>query len=271
MSWFPVPASVRRVRFGWIDLLVLVAFLLLLVGVIHLGSRLAVPLKSTGKLSLAPQNLPVYAGESLLRIFIAFVFSLLFAVGYGYVAAKVPWAGRVLIPLLDVLQSVPVLGFLAATVTLFAGLFPGSAAGLELASIFAIFTAQAWNMTFSFYHTLITVPRDLHEAAQVYGLNRWRRLWYLELPSSAIPLVLNSMMSFGGSWFFLAASETVVFGGHTILLPGVGSYMAKAEQSGNVTAMIAAVLVMIVLIVAVDQLFWRPIVAWSQKFKLEQT
>ena len=271
MSWFPAPGIARRVRLGWVDLLVFAAVLLMLLAVLRLGGRMALPLHDVGTISLSPAALPLYAGESLLRIFIAFLASLVFAVVYGYLAAKSPWAGRVLVPLLDILQSVPVLGFLSATLAFFAGLFPGSSLGLEIAAVFAIFTAQAWNMTFAFYHTLVTLPADLEEASHVYRLGRWSRLWYLELPSSAITLVMNSMMSFGGSWFFLAASETVTFSGRQVMLPGIGSYMALAEQRGDTPAMLAAVAVMIVLIVLVDQLFWRPIVAWSQRFKLEQT
>ena len=271
MSWFPAPGIARRVRLGWVDLLVFAAVLLLLLAVLRLGGRMAAPMHALGTISLDPRELPLYAGESLLRISIAFLASLVFAVVYGYLAAKSPWAGRVLVPLLDILQSVPVLGFLSATLAFFAGLFPGSSLGLEFAAVFAIFTAQAWNMTFAFYHTLVTLPRDLEEASHVYRLGRWSRLWYLELPSSAITLVLNSMMSFGGSWFFLAASETVTFSGRQVMLPGIGSYMALAEQRGDVPAMVAAVAVMVALIVLVDQLFWRPIIAWSQRFKLEQT
>ncbi len=271
MSWFPAPGIARRVRLGWVDLLVFAGVLLLLLAVLRLGGHMAAPMHALGTISLSPWQLPLYAGESLLRIFIAFLASLIFAVVYGYLAAKSPWAGRVLVPLLDILQSVPVLGFLSATLAFFAGLFPGSSLGLEIAAVFAIFTAQAWNMTFAFYHTLVTLPRDLEEAAYVYRLGRWSRLWYLELPSSAITLVMNSMMSFGGSWFFLAASETVTFSGRRVMLPGIGSYMALAEQRGDVPAMVAAVAIMVVLIVLVDQLFWRPIIAWSQRFKLEQT
>ena len=271
MGWFPAPGIARRVRLGWVDLLVFAAVLLLLLAVLRLGGRMAAPMHALGTISLDPRELPLYAGESLLRIFIAFLASLVFAVVYGYLAAKSPWAGRVLVPLLDILQSVPVLGFLSATLAFFAGLFPGSSLGLEIAAVFAIFTAQAWNMTFAFYHTLVTLPRDLEEAAHVYRLGRWSRLWYLELPSSAITLVLNSMMSFGGSWFFLAASETVTFSGRQVMLPGIGSYMALAEQRGDVPAMAAAVAIMVALIVLVDQMFWRPIIAWSQRFKLEQT
>ncbi|MDA8346023.1 MAG: ABC transporter permease subunit [Thermaerobacter sp.] len=271
LSWYPAPGAARRSRIGWVDLLVLAAVLILLMGIVRLGSGMAAPLSAASHISLSPWNLPLYAGESLLRIVIAFLFSLVFAIAYGYAAAKTRLGQRLLVPLLDILQSVPVLGFLSATVAFFAGLFPGSTVGLEIASVFAIFTAQAWNMAFSFYHTEMTLSRDLQEASQVYRLGRWQRLWYLELPSSAISLILNSMMSFGGSWFFLAASENVTYAGRSYLLPGVGSYMAVAEQRGDVGAMVAAVFVMIVLIVAVDQIFWRPVVAWSQRFKMEQT
>ncbi len=271
MSWFPAPGIARRRTVGWVDFLVLLAVLILLLGVVRLGSGMTAPLSRASSISLSPWALPLYAGESLLRIAIAYVFSLAFAVAYGYFAAKTTIGQRLLVPLLDILQSVPVLGFLSATIAFFAGLFPGSTAGLEIASVFAIFTAQAWNMAFSFYHSEMTLPRDLQEASHVYRLGGWQRLWYLELPSSAISLILNSMMSFGGSWFFLAASENVTYAGRSYLLPGVGSYMALAEQRGDAGAMVAAIIVMIILIVAVDQIFWRPVIAWSQRFKMEQT
>ena len=176
-----------------------------------------------------------------------------------------------MLPLLDILQSVPVLGFLSITVTGFLALFPGSLLGVECASIFAIFTAQAWNMTFGFYHSLITIPTELQEAATVYRMNRWQRFTKLELPSSAIGLMWNSMMSFGGGWFFVAQSEAISVMNKNIKLPGLGSYMQAAVDAGDTRAAVYAIIAMIVTIVVIDQLLWRPLVAWAEKFKLEQT
>jgi len=175
----------------------------------------------------------------------------------------------VLIPLLDILQSVPVLGFLTITVTFFVGLFPGSTLGLECAAIFAIFTSQAWNMTFSFYHSLLAQPADLDETSRVFRLTKWERFWRLDVPSSMIGLVWNSMMSFGGGWFFLAASEIIIVSGRSKALPGIGSYMQTAEAAKDLPAMGAAIGVMIVMIVTVNALFWRPLVAWAEKFRME--
>jgi len=222
-------------------------------------------------ISLNPRNLPYYAGRSLLRMLIAYGASLLFTFIYGYTAAKNHTAEKVLIPLLDILQSVPVLGFLSITIVGFMALFPGSLLGVELASIFAIFTSQAWNMTFSFYHSLITISEDLKEAADVLRLNAWQRFIRLEAPFSMIGLVWNSMMSFGGAWFFLAASEAISVLGKNIVLPGVGSYLATAIAAGNIKAVLYSMATMIIMIIAVDQLFWRPLVVWSQIFKMEQT
>jgi NitT/TauT family transport system permease protein len=176
-----------------------------------------------------------------------------------------------MIPAIDILQSVPVLGFLSATVLAFMSLFPGSLLGVECASIFAIFTGQVWNMTFSFYHSIKTIPKELDEASKMNRLGDWNRFKNLEVPFSMIGLVWNSMMSFGGGWFFLAASESISVLNQNIHLPGIGSYMALAAVQGNINAIIYSIVTMIILIIVVDQLFWRPIIAWSQKFKIELT
>src|SRR2546426_1154974 len=180
---------------------------------------------------LAPHYLPYYAARSTLRMFLALGASLLFSLLYGYIAAKSRRAERVLIPLLDILQSVPVLGFLSITVTGFITLFPGSLLGLELASIFAIFTSQAWNMTFSFYQSLRTVPRELDEAVTLYRLPRWQRFLRLEVPAATIGLLWNAMMSFGGGWFFVAASEAISVLNQSYTLPGIGSYVTTAVEA----------------------------------------
>ncbi len=216
-------------------------------------------------------SIPYYTARTVLRMFIAFAAALMFTFTYGYVAAKSVRARKVMLPLLDILQSVPVLGFLSITVTGFLALFPGSLLGVECASIFATFTAQAWNMTFGFYHSLITIPADLQEAASVYSMNRWQRFTKVELPSSAIGLMWNSMMSFGGGWFFVAQSEAISVLNKNIKLPGLGSYMAAAVEVGNTRAAVYAITAMMITIVVLDQLLWRPLVAWAEKFKLEQT
>ena len=169
------------------------------------------------------------------------------------------------------MQSVPVLGFLAVTITGFIALFPGSLLGLECASIFAIFTSQAWNMTFAFYQSLIAQPRDLDEASRLLRLSRWQRFWRVDLPSGVIPLVWNGMMSFGGGWFFLTASEALSVNNHKFALPGIGAYVAAASSEGNLTRVLLAIATMIVVIIVVNALFWRPLTAWSERFRIEES
>jgi len=263
----------RAWRFGWIDLVVIVAMVVLLWSLVVLSGDMRVRFDALNPpaLSLDVALIPYYTARTVLRMFVAFAAALLFTLVYGYIAAKNARARIVMLPLLDILQSVPVLGFLSVTVTGFLALFPGSLLGVECASIFAIFTAQAWNMTFGFYHSLITVPAELEEAAAIYGMNRWQRFTKVELPSSAIGLMWNSMMSFGGGWFFVAQSEAISVLNKSIKLPGLGSYMASAVEAGDTRAAVYAIVAMIVTIVVLDQLVWRPLVAWAEKFKLEQT
>ncbi len=263
----------RGWRFGWIDAIVILAVFVLLWSIIALSGDMRVPFDELHPppLSLELSLIPYYTARTVLRMFVAFALALLFTFVYGYIAAKSIRARKVMLPLLDILQSVPVLGFLSITVTGFLALFPGSLLGVECASIFAIFTAQAWNMTFGFYHSLITIPAELQEAASVYQLNRWQRFTKVELPSSAIGLMWNSMMSFGGGWFFVAQSEAISVLNKNIKLPGLGSYMAAAVEAGDTRAAVYAIIAMITTIVVLDQLLWRPLVAWAEKFKLEQT
>lgn len=265
--------NIPKNRFNWIDAVVLIFTFTILYSILTLGAGMNAPftLDDQTEIMLAPSILPYYAGRSLLRMFIAFGASLIFTLIYGYIAAKNRTAEKVLIPLLDMLQSIPVLGFLSATITAFIALFPGSLFGVELASILAIFTGQAWNMTFSFYNSLTTIPKDLQEASDVLRMNWWQRFIKLEVPFSMIGLVWNSMMSFGGGWFFLAASEAISVLGQNIRLPGVGSYLATAIEAGDMQAIGYSIVTMILMIVLVDQLFWRPLVVWSQKFKIELT
>jgi NitT/TauT family transport system permease protein len=263
----------QKKKFVWADIIVIFLLLAILYAAAKLGSGMEVPFSAVHqpKISLDPIWLPYYAGRSLLRMFIAFAASLIFTFIYGRIAAYSKTAEKIMIPAIDILQSVPVLGFLSATVLAFMALFPGSLLGVECASIFAIFTGQVWNMTFSFYHSIKTIPRELDEATKMNRLGDWNRFKKLEVPFSMIGLVWNSMMSFGGGWFFLAASESINVLNQNIHLPGIGSYMALAADQGNIKAIIYSIITMIILIIVVDQLFWRPIIAWSQKFKIELT
>ncbi len=227
----------------------------------HLGQPLTI--------SLDPWMLPQYALRTVLRMAWALVASLIFSLAYAALAAKSRQAEKILIPLLDVLQSVPILGFLSITVTGFIALFPGRLLGVECAAIFAIFTSQAWNMTFSVYQSLRTVPAELIEAARMYHLTPWRRFWRLEVPHAIPSLVWNMMMSVSGGWFFVVASEAITVAGHTILLPGIGSYIATAIERQSLSAIGWAVFVMFVVILLYDQLLFRPLLAWSRKFQPE--
>ncbi len=221
-------------------------------------------------ISLDPAVLPEYALRTVLRMFMALVASLVFSLAYAALAAKSRQAEKVLIPALDVLQSVPILGFLSITVTGFIALFPGSLLGVECAAIFAIFTSQAWNMTFSVFQSFRTLPGDLDEAARMYHLTAWGRFWRLEVPHAMPNLIWNMMMSVSGGWFFVVASEAITVAGHSIQLPGVGSYIAVAIEKQDLTAIYYAVLVMFIVIVLYDQLLFRPLLAWSRKFKVEE-
>ncbi len=221
--------------------------------------------------TLDPRNLPEYALRTTLRMFAAILASLVFTFVAATLAAKSRKAELVIVPALDILQSVPVLGFLTFTVTVFMRLFPGSQLGAECASIFAIFTSQAWNMAFSFYQSLRTVPTDLDEVCRNFGLSPWLRFWRLEVPFAAPGLIWNTMMSMSGGWFFVVASEAITVGPTTVKLPGIGSWLALAIEGKDIAAVAMAVATMALVILAYDQLMFRPIVAWADKFRFEQT
>lgn len=263
----------ERRGFGWVDAFVMLALLGVLWSALHFGKGMLVAFDpaTVAEVDTSPSQIPYYAGRTLMRMWIAFSFSLFFAVATGYIAAKSTKARAVILPALDVLQSVPVLGFLSATVAGFMALFPGSLLGVECAAIFAIFTGQVWNMAFGFYHSMVTIPTDMQEAASTYGLSPWQRFKTVELPASAHSLIWNSMMSFGGGWFFVAQSEAISVMNKDIKLPGLGSYMAGAIERGDNSAALWAVVAMVVLIVVSDQLVWRPLLAWADKFKIELT
>jgi NitT/TauT family transport system permease protein len=270
---FPSRGSLRRLRFRPLDAVVGAGVFLLIYAAVRVGATAHVPIQAgrVSTIDTSPSRLPYYAARSLLRMFVALFFAYTFSLGYAYVAARNRRARRVMIPALDILQSVPVLGFLAVTVTFFLALFPGSELGLEAASVFAVFTSQAWNITFSFYHSLVTQSGELDEASRLMGLSRWKRFWSIDVPGGAIGLVWNGMMSFGGSWFFLTASELIIVGGHRYTLPGVGSYVGVAVEQGQLGHVVWGIVTMIVMILAVNVVFWRPLVAYVERFRLEQT
>lgn len=249
----------------------------LIVGLIALAAHgvddMRAPLKvlSQSPVTLDAVRLPEYGLRTTLRMFAAMLASLLFTFTVATLAAKSKRAELVIVPALDILQSVPVLGFLTFTVSFFMGLFPGSQLGAECASIFAIFTAQAWNMAFSFYQSLRTVPGDLDEVSRGFGFSAWQRFWRLEAPFAAPGLVWNMMMSMSGGWFFVVASEAITVGNTTVELPGIGSWLALAIDRKDFAAVSWAVLAMAVLIALYDQLLFRPVVAWADKFRFEQT
>jgi NitT/TauT family transport system permease protein len=239
----------------------------------HAAREMGTPLAQLdiAPITLDPANLPEYALRTTMRMFAAIFASLVFTFVVASLAAKSRKAELVIVPALDILQSVPVLGFLTFTVVFFMGLFPGSQLGAECASIFAIFTAQAWNMAFSFYQSLRTVPRDLDEVSRHFRLSAWLRFWRLEVPFSAPGLIWNTMMSMSGGWFFVVASEAITVGDTTLKLPGIGSWLAVAIEHKDIGAVGLAVATMAGVILAYDQLLFRPIVAWADKFRFEQT
>jgi NitT/TauT family transport system permease protein len=255
------------------DVVAILCVFATLISVAHVARGTWVRIDTPGatEISLDPWRLPEYAVRTTLRMFAALAASLVFTFTYGTAAAKSRRASVVLIPLLDILQSVPILGFLTFTVVFFMNLFPGQVLGLELASIFAIFTSQAWNMAFSMYQSLRTVPADLLEASTSFRLSAWQKFWRLEVPFAIPGLVWNTMMSMSGGWFFVVASEAISVGDTTWKLPGIGSYIAQAQAERDIGAIAWAILTMLVVILGYDQLLFRPLVAWSAKFRFETT
>ena len=265
-------ATARRLPNIWDAAAILFVFAVL-IAVAHVTPQTLKPLNAPGALevTLDPANLPGYALRTTLRMFAALVASLLFTFTFAPLAAKSRRAGLVMVPLLDILQSVPILGFLSFTTAFFLGLFPGQVLGLELAAIFAIFTSQAWNMAFSFYQSMTTLPADLDEATRSFRLSGWQRFWRLEVPFAMPGLVWNMMLSMSGGWFFVVASEAISLGSNTWTLPGIGSYVAVALDHRDIRAVFYAIGAMLVVIVLYDQLLFRPLVAWSAKFRFETT
>src|SRR5438552_43107 len=263
--------AVAAVRSYWIDVLLLVVLAALFAGTLALARRWEAPYRAATEIDLSPWALPRYTLLSLARGLVAYVLSFAFTLAYGTIAAYHRRAERIMIPLLDILQGIPVLGFLPGLVLGMVALFPRSNAGLEVACVLMIFTSQVWNMTFSFYGSLRAIPGELREVAALHRFGWWKRFRTLEVPSSMIGLVWNSMMSMAGGWFFLTVTEAFTLGDRDFRLPGIGSYMSVAIDRGDTRAMGCAIVAMIVMIVAVDQVVWRPALAWAQKFKVEET
>jgi len=259
----------RRRRY--MDLVVVMAGLAILFGLVTLGRQWTGVHRPVVEINLSPWALPKYTFFSMMRGLAAYAISLAFTLVYAFWAAKDARAEKLLIPILDILQSIPVLGFMPGLVLALVGLFPHSNLGLELAAVIMIFTGQAWNMTFSLYHSFKSVPQEFQEAGTVYGFSWWERLKWIELPFGTTGLVWNSMMSMAGGWFFLMITEAFQLGDQDFRLPGLGSYMSVAVEKGNTAAMIYAVLAMIVMIVFLDQLLWRPVVVLAQRFRIEDT
>jgi NitT/TauT family transport system permease protein len=252
------------------DVLMFGAAIAFFYAIVMVGKTWLGPFTPEIEISRSLWALPAYAGYSLLRIGLAYFCSLIFTLVYGYIAAYNPRAERFMIPLLDVLQSIPVLSFLPPVMIAMVALFPGRQLGVEAGAILLIFTGQVWNMTFSFYASLKSIPKEMREAAKIYGFSSWQRFIRMELPFSAIGLVWNSMMSVAGGWFFLMACEMFELGQRDFRLPGLGSYLQTAASEGDTRSILWGVATMVAVIVLLDQFVWRPVIAWAEKFKVEQ-
>jgi NitT/TauT family transport system permease protein len=271
MKRFEPFAFLRDVVTRW-DVLAFIVVIGLIVFLGETSRGLFAPLSQLqlSPISLDPWHLPEYAARTTFRMFSALALSLLFTLTYATWAAKSERAGKLLVPILDILQSVPILGFISITVVFFMSLAPGRVLGAEFAAIFAIFTSQAWNMAFSFYQSLRTIPIELAEAAESFRLSPWMRFWQLEVPFAMPALIWNMMMSMSGGWFFVVASESISVGHTTVALPGVGSYIALAIEQKNLPAIGWAIATMLIVILLYDQLIFRPLVAWVDRFRVEQ-
>jgi NitT/TauT family transport system permease protein len=252
------------------DIPIFAAGLAIFYSLILLARYWSSPFTPAAEISHSLKALPIYALYSFLRISVAYFLSLAFTLVYGYIAAYNPKAEKVMIPLLDILQSIPVLSFLPGVMLAMVSLFPKHQLGVELGAILLIFTGQVWNMAFSFYSSIKSIPREMREAAKLYRFTSWQRFTQMELPYAAIGLIWNSMMSVAGGWFFLMACEMFVLGTRDFRLPGLGSYLQTASGDGNTRAILWGLVAMITVIVLLDQLVWRPVIAWAQKFKFEQ-
>jgi NitT/TauT family transport system permease protein len=256
-------------RFNVIDIVVFVFIATVLYIVIFIASGWRAEYQPSVEIDLSVWKIPLYAMNSIFRIMAAYVLSFIFALWYGYTANKSKWHERIMIPLLDILQSIPVLSFLPGVVLAMIALFPNSRIGVEISSILLIFTGQVWNMAFSYYNSMNTLPKELRQVAQVYGLSRYQRFIKIELPFSAIGLIWNSMLSIAGGWFFLMACEMFVLKDRDFRLPGIGSYIQTAANHGDIGHVLYGLGTMVFIIILFDILLWRPLIAWSQKFRFD--
>ncbi|BBC22694.1 ABC transporter permease [Pseudanabaena sp. ABRG5-3] len=263
------PKSEFRTRWSIGDVLLPLAIVSLIFIIVQTASKFAGTYDSEYVINLSLSFLPNYALQTLVRMLAAYGLSLLFSLSYAYVAYRSSTWSKVLIPLLDILQSIPVLSFLPAVVLALVGLFPGQRLGIELASILLIFTGMTWNMTFSFYQSLSSIPKELIEASQVYRLSAWQRFWTVELPSGVVGLVWNSVMSVAGGWFFLMQTESFTLSNRNFTLPGLGSFLKAAADQGDNVAILWGIIVLIGIITVIDYFVWRPMIAWAEKFKHE--
>src|SRR5215471_5530356 len=267
VPWGALP---RTSRSFLLDLPVFAAGLALFYSIVALARYWSGPLTPQVEIDLRPQALPLYAFYSVLRISVAYFLSLFFTLVYGYIASYHARAERLMVPLLDILQSIPVLSFLPGVMLAMVGLFPTRQLGVDLGAILLIFTGQVWNMAFSFYSSLKSIPEEMREAARLYRFNWWQRLTQMEVPYAVIGLVWNSMMSVAGGWFFLTACEMFVLGDRDFRLPGLGSFLQTAAGNGDTKSVLWGLAAMVGVIVLMDQLIWRPVIVWADKFKFEQ-
>jgi NitT/TauT family transport system permease protein len=265
----PANKTLERSNWTWQDGLLILAIISLILAIVRTASHFSETFHTNLTISTDISALPGYTAQTLVRMGLAYFLSLVFTLIYAYAAYRSRLAALILIPLLDILQSIPVLSFLPGVVLALIALFPGERIGVELASILLIFTGMTWNMTFSFYQSLRSIPQELKEAARIYRLNLWQRFWTLELPAGAIGLVWNSVMSFAGGWFFLIAIESFTLGNQDFRLPGLGSFLGTAANKEDYKALFWGLAVLIGVIIAIDFLVWRPLIAWAEKFKLE--
>ena len=265
----PANQTQGRLNWTWQDGLLILAVMTLIMAIVRTGSQFSGGFQPNLTISTDISAIPGYTAQTLIRMGLAYFLSLVFTLIYAYTAYHSRIAALILIPLLDILQSIPVLSFLPGVVLALIALFPGQRIGVEIASILLIFTGMTWNMTFSFYQSLSSIPQELLEAARVYRLNLWQRFWTLELPVGAIGLVWNSVMSVAGGWFFLIAIESFTLGDKDFRLPGLGSFLGSAASRGDYKAIFCGLVVLVGVIVAIDFFVWRPLIAWTEKFKLQ--
>lgn len=265
----PKNQTLARQSWTWQDGLIILAVVSVIFGIIHTASKFTGTYNPSPVINLSPTSLPGYTARTLLRMLGAYFIALGFSLSYAYLAYTNRLAERLLLPLLDILQSIPVLSFLPGVVLALIGLFPGQQIGLELAAILLIFTGMAWNLTLSFYQSLSSVPAELREVARVYRLSGWHIFWTLDLPSGVIGLIWNSVMSVAGGWFFLIAIESFTLGKRNFTLPGLGSYLGTAANKGDYLALTYGLLVLLGVIVTIDLLLWQPLIAWGEKFKFQ--